>query len=222
MNGSVCYHAALVLQFDEVFRKAQSQFLELRTADYKREQKIFFEFRSYEAVTEEVKRFHQSILSGLELKARSHAKDLFADCESEAQKDSTIENFSVLSNLVYEMPRGTYACLSLRWGRDQKQLLDETSDRLGLSIVTEEAKNWIKAEQILPIYDSEVSSTVEKKAREELAEFRHNQGSDFAGVDAKAPQEKILKEWSIKLHEKYPYSPVEQWIVSYLTKTEKL
>jgi hypothetical protein len=214
-NSRACYESALTLQFDEAFNKSQAQFTELKATDYKREQKLFFEYRSYDSTSNEVNRFHQSILSGLDLKAREHALDLFKSCENEASKDAVIENFNVLSSLPNEMPKGTYGCLSEHWLADQNQLLEETTDRLGLSIVTEQAKHWIKGQQISPIYDSEVNTAVSKKARDEAERFSKEKRSIFAGFDSKQSQEKTLKEWSAKLREKYPYSPVEQWIIGY-------
>jgi hypothetical protein len=121
----------------------------------------------------------------------------------------------VLTSLVSEMPKGTYACLTDHWFTDQNQLLDETSDRLGLSIVTEAAKRWIKDQQISPIYESEINTAASKRTHEEAERFKKEREDVFANFDAKLPQEKLLKEWSVKLREKYPYSPVEQWIVTY-------
>jgi len=214
-NSQTCFQSALTLQFDETFRVAQLKFPELKLTDYKREQKAFFDFRSFDTTVDEVNRFHQSILSGLDLKAREHALDLFKGCEGEATKETAIESFKVMTSLVSEMPKGTYACLTEHWFVDQNQLLEETSDRLGLSIVTEEAKHWIKNQQISPIYESEINTIVSKKAREESERFSHEKNLVLAGFDSKLPQEKLLKEWSAKLREKYPYSPVEQWIASY-------
>jgi len=177
--ASVCYREALVLQFDEAFRKIQSQFSELKATDYKREQKSFLELRTFAAVTDEVNRFHQSILSGLELKARVHAQDLFTDCAADTHKEAIIENFNVLSSIVFQMPKGVYACLSEHWSADQKTLLEETTDRLGLTIVTDEAKHWIKDQQISPIYESEVNATVGKKAQAEAERFHLNQKTEM-------------------------------------------
>jgi hypothetical protein len=210
-----CFQSALTLQFDEIFRASQAKFPELKLGDYKREQKAFFDFRSFETTVDEVNRFHQSILSGLDLKAREHALELFKSCEGDATKNTAIESFKILSTLVSEMPKGTYACLTDHWFTDQNQLLEETSDRLGLSIVTDEAKHWIKDQQISPIYDSEINTTVSKKAREEADRFSKEKAEIMAGFDAKTSQEKLLKEWSVRLREKFPYSPVEQWIIGY-------
>ena len=214
-NIATCYQSALTLHFDEAFRGTQTQFSELKLTDYKREQKQFFGFRSYEIVFDEVNRFHQSILSGLDLKARTHAEDLFKTCENDSQKEPVIEDFSVLANLTSEMPKGTYSCLRDHWFPDQHLLLEETTDRLGLSIVSHEARDWIENQQIGPIYEAEIETAVTKKARAELEQFHQEKTEVLAGLDSKLSQEKLLKEWSAKLHERYPYSPVEQWIVSY-------
>jgi hypothetical protein len=214
-NIATCYQSALTLQFDEAFTAAQTKFSELKPNDYKREQKSFFAFRAYETIFDEVNRFHQSILSGLDLKARGHAEDFFKGCESEAKKEAVIEDFSVLANITSEMPKGTYSCLRDHWFSDQHALLDETTDRLGLSIVSPEARDWIRDQQIAPIYESEIETVVNKKAKTELEQFHHDKTEVFAGFNAKLPQDKLLKDWSPKLRERYPYSPVEQWILSY-------
>jgi hypothetical protein len=214
-NIATCYQSALTLQFDESFTAAQTKFSELKPTDYKREQKSFFAFRAYETVFDEVNRFHQSILSGLDLKARAHAEDFFKGCENEAQKEAVIEDFSVLANITSEMPKGTYSCLREHWFSDQHALLEETTDRLGLSIVSLEARDWIRDQQIAPIYEAEIEAVATKKAKAELEQFHHEKAEVFAGFDAKLPQDKLLKDWSAKLRERYPYSPVEQWIVSF-------
>jgi hypothetical protein len=214
-NSALCFRSSLTLQFDEAFRKTQAQFANLKLTDYKREQLAFFDFRSYDSVFDEVNHFHQSILSGLDLKARTHATELFKTCAGEAKQEATIENFNVLTNLVSEVPKGTYACMSNHWLSDEKQLLDETTDRLGLTIATEEAKLWIEAQQISPIYEAEINTSVSQKAKAEHESFQHEKDEIFAGFNAKAKQDQILKEWSAKLRERYPYSPVEQWVISY-------
>jgi hypothetical protein len=215
VNASVCFHTSLMLRFDETFRITQSKYADVKLGDYKTEQESFFSFRSFENVFDEVNRFHQSILSGLDLRARAHVEDLFKLCEEESHRESAIESFGVLSSLNYEIPKGTYSCLSARWFSDQKQLLDETTDRLGLFIVTEDARKWIKEHQISPVYEAEVNASVAKKAHEEKEKFDREKDALFAHVDFTQPKAKLLKEWSGKLRDAFPHSPVEQWILAY-------
>ena len=215
INVSSCFETTLTLHFDETFRAIQNRFPDLKTDEYKIQRKKFFEARSFEKVSDAVARFHRSILSGLDLKAREHASDLFKSCERFTETNSGIESFKILKNLQTEIPKGTYACLSDHWTADQLQLLDETSERLGIIIESESAKHWILSHEISPIYEGEILNFVEQKSRSELAQFNQKKSEIFAEYDLKAPLEKQLKPWSIKLREQFPYSPVEQWVIAY-------
>ena len=86
----VCYRAEVMLRFDEAFHRVQLKYPELKLSDYRKEQKEFLESRSYENLISEVSRFHQSLLSGLDLKSREHAEALFHECVNEINAQSSI------------------------------------------------------------------------------------------------------------------------------------
>ncbi len=210
-----CYRAAITQQFDEIFRKVQSAHPELKNADYRKEQAEFLQARSFLSVSQEVNRFHQSILSGMDLLARERSADLFTHCENEASRDMPIENFSVFSGAVFEMPKAVYACLSRAWSADQDQLIEDTAERVGLTIVTSEAKAWIKREQVVQVYEQEMNELIRKKSKEEQEHFAAEKGELLKEFNPKLPQETLLKEWSKTLRARFPYSPVEQWVSTY-------
>ena len=214
-TAEACYRAAILLQFDEVFRQTQAAHAELRNSDYRKLQSEYLTSRAHAQVYSEVQHFHQSILSGMDLKAREHATDLFHGCENEKGHDVPIENFGVFAGTISEMPKGVYACLTKNWNSDQDQLLIETSDRLGITIVTTEAKQWIKREQIVLVYEAELNELTRKKSKEELERFTEEKSDVLRDFNPKLPEEALLKEWTAPLRERFPYSPVEQWVSAY-------
>lgn len=214
-SPETCYKAALTLQFDEIFRLTQVGHPELRNADYRKEQSEFLEIRSFANVAEEVKRFHQSVFSGLDLKAREHAIELFRSCENEKGRDIPIENFGVFTGAVSEMPKAVYACLARSWGGDQDQLIQDTAERLGLKIVTPEAIQWIKREQVSSVYESEINNLTLRKSKEELEHFGSKKKDLLREFNPRLSEEAAVKQWAGILREKYPYSPVEQWVSIY-------
>jgi hypothetical protein len=212
-SAEACYRSELTMQFDEVFRGMQLSKAELKNNDYRIEQISFLTNYSFQNLSLEVIRFQQSIFSGIELKARSRAAALFKKCDSEKESEFRIESFNVFSSLKYPIPKRVYACLSQFWISDQDQLLKETSERLGLKIVSAEAKLWIKERQMAPLYESEISEMVLKKQKDELAQFDSEKAELLKELDKSQSLEVTVKTWSEILRTKFPYSPVEQWVM---------
>lgn len=214
VSPEVCYRAGLTLQFDEAFRFTQAE-APSTILDYKKEQKEFFEMRSYANIFAQVNHFHQSILSGIELKARERAESFFEDCDHEKNRDQVIEHFDLIFAGVGEIPKGAYACLVAHITEDESKLLAETADRVGLNIVTPEAKAWIQSRQINQIYLETISGLIKKKNESEKFAFEKEKANLLKDLNPKESEEKLLKVWAPVLREKFPYSPVEQWISLY-------
>lgn len=221
ISPPACYQSALVLQFDEVFRKVQKEHPDLKLTDYRKEQADFLALRSFEQVSDEVNRFHQSVLSGIEFKARERAEALFLTCDADRKSEQPIDRFDLFTGGITEMPKGVYSCLVSKWLSTENRLLEETSDRLGLNIVTEDAKKWIKAHQIAAVFETAISESAQKKARLEHETYEKQKKELFQEFDAKLTDGEALKQWSPRLREKFAYSPVEQWILDYKKTVQK-
>ncbi len=213
-SNQACYQSALVLQFDEVFRRVDREHPEAKF-DYRREQKEFFALRSFEHVSDEVNRFHQSIFSGIEFKAREQADELFSRCENEKKSEVAIDRFDLFTGGTTVMPKAVYACLVSKWLSNEDRLLQETADRLGLTIVSDEAKQWIKGRQIASIFEQEVSENARKRAKLERETFEKEKKELFKDFDSSQGDETAIREWAPKLREKFAWSPVEQWIIEW-------
>ncbi len=213
VSPEVCYRSEVTIQFDEVFHQVQAKLPELKAGEYRKEQKEFLEARSYENVADEVNRFHQSLLSGIDLKAREHAESLFRDCDSERSGNSTIENFGIFLSLHSEMPKSVYSCLSKKWVSDEDKLLTETADRLGLKIMTDGARGWIKEHQVSLVYEQEMNAILDRKQKFEFEQFQSEKEVLLKDFDSNLSVDELLKNWTIKLRERFPYSPVEQWVM---------
>ena len=220
-SSSSCYQSALILQFDETFRKVQSSHLDLKISAYREEQKDFLSLRSYEQVSKEVNRFHQSVLSGIEFKARERAEALFHSCDQEKHSDHAIDRFDLFSGGITEMPKGVYSCLVSKWTESEDVLLEETSDRLGLTLVTEDAKKWIKSQQVRSIFEQSIAESALKKSKLERETFEKEKRNLLKDLDPKQSEELALQEWAPRLREQFFYSPVEQWILEYRQAPKK-
>jgi hypothetical protein len=133
-GGEACYQKKLASAFDGHSKK--------RGSASELERRRFMNEHSWENLSNEVQRFHELLLSGIDLRAVERVRRLHQSCENVSQ--------------------AYYDCVNLRWSRDQTEILNETAERLGLVITTIEAKNWIKTHQIQVIYSRILESILAK------------------------------------------------------------
>jgi hypothetical protein len=212
-----CYQESVIRHFDEVYHQVRSG--SPVAAEYRKAQSLFLSFHSYEKTMDEVLRFHQSLLSGVEWSAREHARELLRSCESVRSERVRIERFDLFSGGVTEMPKEVYSCLSQRWNEDLEDLLRDTSDRLGLRIESPTTRGWIMSHQLIPLYEGELTSALMARAEKEKAAFDREVESVLRGFDFKASDTELLQRWTPVLRARYPYSSVEQWILSWKNKS---
>ena len=209
-----CYQAKLTLQFDEAYRKTALP----NDATYKTEQKNFFQERSFENVSNEVREFHQLLLSGMDLRAADHIRELYADCEY-SSKDQTVnlEFKPFLASNSY-IPKNDYACINSNWDQNESKLLSETTSRLGLIIETVEAQNWIMQMNIFPVYVQELNALLAKKSNDEQNSWNNNSSEIREKIKPsnellkRGPGECVaqtLKKWTPILRMGYAHFPVE-------------
>lgn len=217
-QAQTCFDSEMTRHFDGVFRKLRSEHPDLAMADYRLEQKAFLKSYSYSRTLEEVERFHQTLLSGIDLKSREAASDLFKLCDSERPEDSPIDRFDLFSGGVTEFPKGVYSCIEKRWETEIQSVLDENLDRLGLELKTSEARIWIRNRLLSPVFEAELTDLGKRQAAEELKQFEESKAEIFKDFDSKKSEAELVKTWAPRLREKFPYSPVEQWVSAYQKK----
>ena len=101
----------------------------------------FLEANSFPEVQAEVERFHQGLLSGIEISTREQVKVLMKSCSKSAKNGD---------------PKFIRECLDSARGIEIDLLLTRTAERLGLRFTARGAREWIKFHQITPLYDGEV------------------------------------------------------------------
>ena len=194
--------------------------------NYKNEQKIFFREQAYPLILEEVHGFHQLLLSGLELRASDHIHELNTQCESAKEAEGNIEFGPFLGGTVY-IPKNVYACLNAHWESDAEQLLNETTDRLGVSFsnndanTAAQARQWVVEREIFPVYALETKSLLQKKQSVEMAAWP-DEIKLLAGKSVHAAGSPCLassvKQWTPILREKYHYLNLESLLTEFFTQ----
>ncbi len=219
-SPSSCYQELIARRFDESFRKFQEHHSGLGPEAYRKTKVEFLFEHSYERTLSEVNHFHQSILSGMDLSARDHARDLLKSCEHDHEKVTVIERFDLFSGGVTEVPKEVYACLAHHWEEDMSQLLSETTERLGLKLETAGVGHWILKNQISPVYESELTAIFLKRSQTERKDFLAYQSEIFHDFDFQQTNEELLKRWTPLMRSRFPHSSVEQWILEYKERTK--
>jgi hypothetical protein len=214
-----CYQQKLVLAFDEAFRQSQGKAHALSDVIYKNEQQVFLKSRAYDTVSSEVHQFHQLLLSGMDLRAVDHVRDLNHECESAS--DAPVQTYQPFSGGSFEIPKGYFACLNAGWDKDAGQLLDETSERLGLVITTPEAKEWIKQRQIYPVYDEVTRSILTKKTAENQESWNASLEEQIAKMDFSQSLTAFVKKEAEGLRSRYPYLAIEAALTDLYQKHQK-
>ena len=217
-----CFQETISRNFDEVFRSSKGTSIRSDLKTYTSERNRFLKVRAFSVVLDEVNRFHQSQLSGLDLKAREQAIRLIEHCDSEKIEHPLIESFGVLPGISYEMPKSTYACLSSKINEDWSKLIKETSDRLGFTIESDAAKQWIISEQLNPVYETEMNHWLQKKQNEERVEFEKDiPNLRLTFKSQKNTEVAWVRDLSGSFRAKYPHSPVEQWIFKQIKESKE-
>ena len=185
---------------------------------YKQEQKQFFQDESFEEVFGAVQSFHQLLLSGIDVRAVENAKDFNLDCAKNLNADSMVRGFKDFNGGVTEVPKGEFACLSDAWVHHADALLDETLDRLGVKLVSKEAREWIKKYQIYPVYVQETQNHLDQKFEEEKKLWSEKVNSISQKIEKSEDLEKAITDFSPSLRHDFPHLPIEVYLTELYQK----
>jgi len=141
-SSDSCYRERLGKQFNELSMTVREKRPEINRNSLIRERARFLETNSYEVVSAEIERFHQGLLSGIEISAREHVRGLVKSCGASLRTGGVKE-----LNL----------CLKTSQKSDMDLMLAQTADRLGLRFTAKGAPEWIREHQIAPIYEMELN-----------------------------------------------------------------
>ena len=221
-SGSVksCYRSKVEIEFNKAFQKSQKS-KALTDDAYKHELKIFNERNSFEEVFSAVQTFHQRLLSGMDLRAVDHVRELHQECQKSGTDQPAIHDYQFFNGGVTDVPKGEYACLSDRWEKDVERLLDETTDRLSLAITSKEAREWIKRYQIAPVYSTETQAYFTKKQEEQLARWNENREAIVQALNFDLSLNDFVKQETRKLRAEYAYLALEPMLTEIYEKRGK-
>lgn len=206
-----CYQSRLVLSFDEVFRRLKDQGVGVADAEYVVEQKRFLENHSFEKMNELVDSFHRTLLSGIELRASYRAREMESDCSPALESTETVhlEDFQTFIAGVTFLPKAYFHCLNAHWTTELDALLDETNERLGISIQTPAARKWIIQHQITPIYRRTLAGIFLKRKDQEMQRWNQEWLQISASVDWQKPIEAVIRDEAPKLRKKFHFLNIE-------------
>lgn len=206
-GDAACYEPKLVRAFDEAFRTVQSKQKGLSDVVYKKEQQRFLAARSFEKVATEVQDFHRLLLSGMEVRARDRIADLHQECETASELEVRV--YQPFAGGLSTLPKGYFACLNNRWDEDAKDLLSETTDRLGLVLTTQDAKDWIKDRHIDPWYQADSARLLAKRSADDEKAIEQDLEKLTSKMDWSLSLNAFVKKESEGLRAQYPFYPVE-------------
>jgi hypothetical protein len=206
-----CYQSRLVLAFDESFRRIKNQDIEIRNDEYQAEQKRFLDRYSYDQVSVLVDSFHRMMLSGIELRAAQRTRDYESSCADGLSSVESVhlDGFEDMRTGVTYLPKAYYRCLQEHWTKETAELLDETSQRLGMEIRSAEAKKWIIEKQIMPIYRRTLSELFLSRRASELVQWKKEWSSIESGIQWKKPIETIVREETPRIRARFRFLNVE-------------
>ena len=206
-----CYQSQLVIAFDQAFRRVKEQNIKLTIEEYTTEQKIFLEHYAYENVLSWIETFHRMLLSGVELRTAQRAVELAHICENSLTSDNETHliNFTPYWGGTTYLPRTYYSCLNEHWSTELDQLLKETTDRLGIVIKTDEAKQWIVQKQIFPIYRKTLNDVFNKRKQEEMDTWSQNWKEIESKIDWKKPTGELIHDAVPTLRKQYHFINLE-------------
>ena len=218
-----CYQEKLSLYFDQSFQKVVTR---TPASVYKTEQKVFFDEWSLEKIKNHVHTFHQMLLSGLELRAIDHIKELNSMCENHPIELGNNLTFNYYHGGSTYVPRGYYFCLNSKWEDDANLLLTETLDRLGLKIENKDARTWILHDQVFPTYQEETNAILKQHEKKEQSLIKAelagliNSAKD-GGTKRKDCVEANVEFWSPTLREKFHYLKIESLLTEHFQQVCK-
>lgn len=199
-NPESCYRSEVQVGFDSIFKNHEQ---------YRRLLKDFLTFYSFDRVQQDVDAFHRVLLSGMELRAHEHAKNLILSCQSTEEIGVNLTAFKPFLGGDTDVPKGFYRCLNDHFDLDQRQLLKETAERLGLSIQTEDARQWIQLKLIHPIYEQVGREWFRKQAQADRARWNNQKEEIRKKIDFQEPVSANVKRLSSELRSEFPYLGVE-------------
>lgn len=212
----VCYREALQRKFDEAYRSEKNVQGSLSSDDYRREQGRFLASLDYPVMVERVDRFHRELLSGIEITARDQLRRLFFECEKASASqglENRIERFDLIGAITTEIPKSVYACLVAGWISTADRVIADASQRLGVRMETPGARLWVRQRQVFPMFESELSSILNEKAKRESEELEKLKSSLRNEIHPFQTDEQALSRFAPELRRKFPYTRVEQWIL---------
>ncbi|MBS1959576.1 MAG: hypothetical protein JST80_08910 [Bdellovibrionales bacterium] len=207
-----CYRQKVTVSFDSAFKNDPS---------YRKLQKEFLSQYSYDRVFAEVQSFHQVLLSGMELRAVDHIRDLHEKCGDRDEIGVTIHSFGPFLGGDTEIPKGYYSCLNDEIEKDEDQLLSETTERLGLTIVTPEAKQWIRERQIDPVYEKYTHDFFQKQMSLEKKEWDASADEIKDRIETHESLHSAVKRLSTELRGQYKFLPVEIYLTKLYKETKR-
>ncbi len=141
-DSESCYQDRLEKRFDDLSLKIREKHRDLNRNSLIRERALFLGINAFEMVSSEIERFHQGLLSGIEISAREHVREVVKSCGASLRANNA-EEFK--------------GCLETSRTADMEILLAQTADRLGLRFTSKSALDWIRERQIAPIYEMELN-----------------------------------------------------------------
>jgi hypothetical protein len=198
-----CYHSKALVAFDSVFKNEPG---------YKRLQQEFFTVYSYRRVFEEVQSFHQVLLSGMDLRASDHARELLQHCDDRDEIGVAVHSFGPYLGGDTDIPKSYYSCLNEELEKDEDQLLNETTERLGLTIVTPEARQWIRERQIHPVYEKFAHDWFQKQAAMEKEKWESERADVLSRFEPGESLPAAVKRLSGELRGEYRFLPIETYL----------
>jgi hypothetical protein len=206
-----CYQSRLVLAFDESFRRVKDQGIEIRGDEYQAEQKRFLDRYSYDQLSGLVDSFHRMMLSGIELRAAQRTRDYESGCADglSSVEQVHLEGFQDFQAGVTYLPKAYFRCLQENWAKETVELLEETSQRLGMEIRSADAKKWIIEKQITPIYRRTLSELFLSRRASEMIQWKKEWSLIAAGIQWNQPIETIVREETPKIRAKFRFLNVE-------------
>jgi hypothetical protein len=148
----------------------------------------------------------------MELRAVDHIRDLHNKCEDRDEIGVTIHSFGPFLGGDTDIPKGYYSCLNEEIEKDEDQLLNETTDRLGLTIVTPEARQWIRERQIHPVYEKYSHDFFQKQMTLEKEKW-DAQASEIQGrIEKNESLQSAVKRLSSELRDQYKFLPIEIYL----------
>lgn len=198
-----CYRQKALVAFDSIFKNEPT---------YKQLQKDFFTVYSYDRVFTEVQAFHQTLLSGMDLRAVDHARELHQKCDDREDNGVAIRSFGPYLGGDTDIPKAYYHCLNEEFASDEEQLLGETTERLGLTIVTPEAREWIREQQIHPVYERFTRDYFQKQLQLEKDKWADERDEILGRFTAGESLQGAVKRVSGELRGHYRFLPLEVYL----------